>query len=142
MKRVLGLLGSAVLFTALLTAPAMASLWRGEFVCDLDQAFTFSGLGSQRPSAVIEGRGGVFVSAFYGLPPNRDFTCVIDCSLEGDTSFFPCGKTDANGRLRAQRPEGFRLPPGVCAGIGTLFDTDTGGDDVVCVGASIAPRPE
>jgi hypothetical protein len=140
MRKVLGSLCGAVLLTSFLTAPAMASLWQGDFVCDLDRDGTFSDLSPQRPYAVIQGRGDVFVSSIHGLPPNTDFTCVIDCFLQGGTDFFPCGRSDAVGRLRAQRPEGFRLPPGVCAGIDFfLFDTDTGGDGVLCVGASRAP---
>jgi hypothetical protein len=140
MKKVLLTLCGAVLLMALLTAPAMASLWRSDLVCDLNGDGMFSDLGQQRPYAVIQGFGELYVSSIHGLPPNMPFTCAINCFFEGGFLVADCGKTDANGRLPAQRIRGFLLP-GVCAGIDFfLVDTPTLGDDAACVDGVVIPQ--
>ena len=142
MKNALGTVCGAVLLTGLLTAPAMAqTLWRSNLVCDVNGDGMFSDLSPQRPFAVIQDRGELYVSNIYGLPPITPLTCLVNCFLGGSFHSAPCGATDANGRLSAQRTKGF-LPPGlVCAGVDFfLFDTATGGGVVLCVDGAVIPQ--
>jgi hypothetical protein len=119
MKKVLLTLCGAVLLMALLTAPALAGpLWQSDLVCDVDGDDDFSDLSPQRPYAVIKPTtGDLWVSNIFGLPPNTNFLCELDCKFN-DFADAPCGRTDANGKLAAQIIKGFASEVlGRCAGV-------------------------
>jgi len=143
MKRILRpLCGAAMLLASLMTGSAMADGWRANLVCDVDGSGIFTDLGGRTPFAAILNRGELYVSSIHGLPPERSFTCQIDCIDQGPLNVrAPCGVTDASGTLSAQRIRGF-LPPGVCATIDFFLFDGAGpfSSSTLCVEGVVIPQ--
>ena len=121
MSTILRALCGAVLLTSLLTAPAMAVVWRSDLVCDPERG-RLQWPGSAEAVCGDSGPRGIVRQHDLWSPPARAFTCAIDC--------FPVGRhpdcavrDDRCQRHASSAADAGFLPPEVCAGISFfLFD--------------------
>jgi len=143
MKKVLFSLGVAVLFTVLLTAPALAGspFWQSDLVCDLGGPPPgFSDLAPQRPfAAILHPSGDLYVSKiFFGSSfSGKVFTPTITCgpgSTASSTALSPRA-ADLNGTLAARRIKGEGVGPGICTDLQfRLVTPPAPAPAAVCVG--------
>ena len=144
MKKVLFSLGVAVLFTVLLTAPALAGspFWQSDLVCDTSGTPLSSDLAQQRPfAAILHPSGDLYVSKiFFGSSfSGKVFTPRITCGQGSTATPTPTPLSpraaDLSGTLAARRIKGEGVGPGICTDLQfRLVTPPAPAPAAVCVG--------
>jgi hypothetical protein len=113
-------MGTALLLSALLAAPAVADSFKSDIFCIFPEG---------RGQVKIEGKGNVHIT-MGGLAPNTTYFCDVECELFGEDFLHAC-TTDDHGEIDVT----FKKAVDICIGPVVEIEAEEGDEETHICGS-------